>query len=179
MADTKTGIQPAHFKQWNMRPKKQGPFIRNCPRCNKPHVYARYDGMMRAIRQNTICNSCSTIIYKKSWQYVIKDEHIKQMAAKQAGYNSFTEYMKDIEAKKLYYREVRKITRKQDISTLNNYDKLRGLNGTTDAYQVDHIISVSEGFRLNLPPSQIGDITNLQIIPWQDNLLKSNKPINH
>jgi hypothetical protein len=58
---------------------------------------------------------------------------------------------------------------------LENFDKLRGLCGVNGAYQLDHIIPISVAYSKNLSPKQIGDITNLQIIPWKDNLQKSNK----
>jgi len=99
------------------------------------------------------------------------------MSAKKAGYETYSAYMSDLESKKKYFRTVRALTRKQDITTLLNYDKLlenRGLNGVSGAHQLDHIISVSEGYRQNIPPEQIANIDNLQIIPWKDNLLKSN-----
>ena len=97
------------------------------------------------------------------------------MAAKKAGFDTYQQYMDNLEVKKKYYREVRKITRKQNLTQLENYGKLIGLNGVPDAYQVDHIISIDEGFHNNIAPDIIGHITNLRIIPWKENLLKSNK----
>ena len=131
--------------------------------------------MDRANKLNSICNSCSTIIYKKSWTYVIKDEHIKKMAAKKAGYDTYEEYLQDLDSRKKYYREVRKITRQQDISILENYDKLRGLCGVNGAYQLDHIIPISVAYEKQMNPEDVGHISNLQIIPWKKNLSKSNK----
>jgi hypothetical protein len=158
----------------NTKKGKMLPFKRNCPSCSKELCYVNERTVDRANKQNAVCNSCSSKIYKKSWQYVVKDEHIKKMAAKKAGYETYEDYMKDLNNKKRYYREVRKITRKQDISMLENYDKMRGLCGIEGAYQLDHIIPVSVGYEKNIPAEKIGDISNLQIIPWKDNLLKSN-----
>lgn len=158
----------------NTKKGKVLPFKRNCPGCSKELSYVNERSVIRANNENSVCNSCSSKIYKKSWQYVIKDDHIKKMAAKKAGYESYETYMQDLDNRKKYYREVRKITRKQDISVLENYNKLRGLCGVDGAYQLDHIIPISVGYEKKLPPSTIGDISNLQIIPWKDNLLKSN-----
>jgi hypothetical protein len=97
------------------------------------------------------------------------------MAAKKAGYNSYDDYMKELDSRKKYYREVRNITRKQDLSLLENYDKIRGLCGVEGAYQLDHIIPISVGYSQSMLPAVIGSISNLQIIPWKDNLLKSNQ----
>lgn len=150
-------------------------FKRNCPQCKKEMGYVTEFSFTRAIKQNAVCNSCSSKIYKKSWKYVIKDEHVKKMAAKKAGYDTYDAYMADLDNRKQYYREVRKITRQQDIRILENYDKLRGLCGVDGAYQLDHIIPVSVGYEQNIAPATIGHISNLQIIPWKDNLLKSNR----
>ena len=149
--------------------------FRECPGCKQQLGYVDKYTCERATKSNAVCNSCSCRIYKKSWTHVIKDEHIKKMAAKKAGYDTFPLYMKDLDNRKKYYRKVRLITKKQDISLLENYDKLRGLCGVTNAYQLDHIISVSKGYTDKIAPEIIGDIKNLRIIPWRDNLLKSNK----
>jgi hypothetical protein len=176
MKSSKSGQSIKHLSEWYARPKKDtGPFIRNCPLCDAPHDYISKWSMQRAAKSNAICNSCSSIVYKKSWTYVIKDEHIKQMSARKAGYESFDAYMADLDNKKKYRREVSRITRQQDITQLENYDKIRGLCGVNGAYQLDHIISISEGYDQNISPSEIGNISNLRIIPWKDNLLKSNK----
>lgn len=159
----------------NTKVGKQLPYKRNCPNCKKELYYASEFGINRANKNNSVCNSCSSILYKKSWAYVIKEEHVKKMAAKKAGYDTYETYMKDLDNRKRYYREVRKLTRQQDISVLENYDKLRGLCGVPDAYQLDHVIPVSVGYDQHIPPQHIADISNLRIIPWKENLKKSNK----
>lgn len=158
----------------NSHKGKPRPYKRTCPICKKDMFYASEYNVNRANKTKAVCNSCSSKIYKKSWQYVIKDDHVKKMAATKAGYESYEAYMQDLDSRKKYYREVQKITRKQDISVLENYDKLRGLCGVDGAYQLDHIIPVSVGYQKNISAKVIGDISNLQIIPWKDNLLKSN-----
>jgi len=67
------------------------------------------------------------------------------------------------------------ITRKQNLSLLENYEKPRGLCGIDGAYQLDHIISIKQGFAKNIDPKIIGSISNLQFIPWQHNRNKSDK----
>lgn len=157
----------------NTREGKELKYWRVCPSCKKDIGYVIKWSCTRANRDNAICNSCSNEVYKKSWIYVIKDEHIKKMAAKKAGYETFTAYMADLDKKKKYYREVRLITKQQNISLLENFDKLRGLCGVEGAYQLDHVISVSKGYQDNISPDIIGSISNLQIVPWKINLLKS------
>lgn len=51
----------------------------------------------------------------------------------------------------------------------------RTLCGVEGGYQLDHIISIKEGFEKNIAPEIIGAPGNLQMLPWRDNLLKSFK----
>ena len=175
MKKSKQGKPLTMLSKWYYRPKIKGPFVRNCPKCNKELCYSRKDIRDRANKQNSICNSCSAKLYKKSWVNVIKNKHRQQMAATKAGYDTYDEYLKDLDNKKKYYREVRKITRQQDISILENYEKLRGLCGVNGAYQLDHIIPISVAYEKQMNPEDVGHISNLQIIPWKKNLSKSNK----
>jgi len=71
-----------------------------------------------------------------------------------------------------YCNRVNSITRKQDISTLDNFHKPRGLCGQAGAYQLDHIVSIKLGYENNIPAEEIGDISNLQFLPWKENRLK-------
>lgn len=66
--------------------------------------------------------------------------------------------------KKVYYNEVRRITRQQPIHLLENYDKEMGRGCKEGVYQLDHIISRIEGFRKGINPQVIGGIGNLRII---------------
>ena len=79
------------------------------------------------------------------------------------------------ENKKGYYRRVWRITNRQELDSLENSDKLRARAGVPGAYHLDHIISISEGYRKNISPDVIGDIANLQFITWEENLKKQNK----
>lgn len=77
----------------------------------------------------------------------------------------------------LYKRQVSRITTSNDLSVLENSDKLRGLCGVDGAYQLDHIIPTRYGFDNNIPPEIIGHIDNLQFIPWEENNAKRDKLI--
>lgn len=74
----------------------------------------------------------------------------------------------------LYYKEIIKITNKQPLKSLTNYHK-RGRAGKKDAYHVDHKISIKYGFINNIPPYIVGNINNLEMLPWKDNIYKSSK----
>jgi len=83
------------------------------------------------------------------------------------------EWYSMVSEKKLYYLEVRAITRKQALSTLENFEK-RGTS-KNNGYHLDHIYPISIGFTNNISATIIGNIKNLQYIPWKENLQKSNK----
>ncbi len=159
----------------NSRIGKEKVAFRICPACKNEIGYCSQRALAAAQKRNSICNSCSAIVYKKTWNDIITEKHIQKMAATKAGYDTFEEYILDLPNKKDYYRQVRKITRKQDLSLLENHDKLIGLCGVINAYQVDHIIPVSIGYNEGIDPNIMGDISNLRIIPWQDNLFKGNR----
>lgn len=74
-----------------------------------------------------------------------------------------------------YKSKVGAVTRKQDISTLENYDKPRGISGTPGVYQLDHIKSIKQGWKEGISPEEIGDISNLQFLPWLENTRKGAK----
>ena len=77
----------------------------------------------------------------------------------------------------IYYKyelEVLKITRQQPIKLLVNYNN-RGNSGVDGAYHLDHKYSIIEGFKNNIKPELIGNIKNLEFIPWKENLKKRAK----
>lgn len=83
------------------------------------------------------------------------------------------EYERIITEKKKYYNEVHKITKRQPIETLEFFEKRGKAKKGTDNYQLDHIIPISEGFRNNIDPNIIGNISNLRFIPWKENILRN------
>lgn len=74
---------------------------------------------------------------------------------------------------RLAYRAlVDKLSSKQPIHTLENFDK-RGFND----YHMDHIVSVFYGWKNNIPAEQIAHISNLRMIPKELNELKGNRSL--
>jgi len=72
-------------------------------------------------------------------------------------YNEFKKYRR-----KVYYW-----TSKNDLSTLENFNR-RGLLD----FHLDHKYSIAEGFKNNVPPRVIGSIHNLQFISYTENVSK-------
>lgn len=77
------------------------------------------------------------------------------------------------------YRRLVKIYTDRSLKSfgymLENIELRASHNNDDFAYHVDHKFSVSEGFYNSIPPFIIGSIHNLQLIPWRDNVSKSNK----
>ena len=148
--------------------------FRDCPDCNTPMGYGTKKQMNEAIRLNTICNSCSCYKYNKTFKDVITDEHINKMRATKAGFDSFEEYVEKYPKKEMYKRNVWRLTYQNDLTILENWDK-RGRCGVDGAYQLDHIYPISKGYENKIPAEELAKMNNLRMIPWKQNLLKSNK----
>jgi len=67
-----------------------------------------------------------------------------------------------------------RITNQQRIYELSNYQK-RGNSGVDGAHHLDHKYSILEGFKNKISPTIIGDIKNLEFIPWEENIKKRTK----
>lgn len=79
-----------------------------------------------------------------------------------------------------YKRAVYSASRKtynQNINLLNPNGLLLGRCGIPGAYQIDHKIPISLGYQLKIPVTVMATVENLQLMPWKDNLSKSNKDI--
>lgn len=82
------------------------------------------------------------------------------------------EYKSDYE---LYHRNVWKITKKQDLKSLQNIEKRGHITFDENAYHLDHKFSIIEGFVQNIPIEIIGDIINLEMIHNKENARKREK----
>lgn len=87
-------------------------------------------------------------------------------------YNSYKEWKLSFTDRDIYYKKVRKITEEQPLHLLENNEK----RGRVD-YHVDHIIPISYGFANNLPPELIGNILNLQMLYYKENIKKGNSHV--
>ena len=77
-----------------------------------------------------------------------------------------------------YRREVWRLTKRaydRFKSEINPMDLPRGLCGVLGAHQLDHIISIREGYDKHLSPEKIAAKSNLQMLPWRENLRKGSK----
>jgi hypothetical protein len=144
------------------------PYTRNCPECSSEMKYAREDIRDTAEKRKTICNSCSTKIYKKGVINGITNEQTLQMRATKAGFADWEEYVEKYPKKQFYKREVWRYTYKNPLNELEHWEK-RGRCGVEGAYQLDHIKSINWGWENHIPAEVIADWGNLRMIPWKDN----------
>ena len=151
-------------------------YFRNCPSCDDIIYYSSKTHLNQSTVKETICDKCSAITYQKGvYKGLTKDQN-RQMRATKAGYDSWEQYTKHYPMKKAYINKVHKLTRKQPLHLLENYDKLEknwGVNGTKGAYQIDHIKSIDKCWKDGTTAEQCSDLSNLQIITWEENIRKS------
>jgi len=120
-------------------------------------------------RDNTKVRAAN--VYKRGYlKFITKEQRLKGIA-KRNGYSSYEEYQSTLSDWEKYKNEVWRVTNSQPLHLLENYDK-RGASGKEGAYQIDHMYSILKGFRNAVPPSLIGNIDNLQMIPWLENVKK-------
>jgi len=171
-----TGRKNPNYPKNRRKKNTKSEYFRNCPDCDIILYYGTQTHLNQAIVKETVCDSCANYKYEKTWNDVITDSHIKKMRAVKAGYQTWEEYKQKYPKKKAYQNEVHRLTRKQPLHLLENYDKLEknwGVNGTKGAYQIDHIKSIDKCWKDGTPPEQCSDLSNLQIITWKDNLRKN------
>lgn len=77
--------------------------------------------------------------------------------------------------KRKYYLKVWKVTMQQPLDTLKNFDKRGKSKKGTNNYQIDHIIPISDGYKTNLLPEIVGNIKNLRMLHWRENIKRYHK----
>ena len=66
-------------------------------------------------------------------------------------------------------------TYKQHSVTINPNGYKRTLAGIQGGYHLDHIFPIWEAYKQNISPEDISKKENLQMLPWLENIIKSNK----
>lgn len=94
-----------------------------------------------------------------------KREPIPVIGLEDPIYSDFKKYRNRVSSRtRRNYREFESIVNPQGFPI--------GKCGVDGAYQVDHKVSVREGFERKLAVEFISSIENLQVIPWLDNIRK-------
>lgn len=76
---------------------------------------------------------------------------------------------------KQYHKRVWRETVRQNLESLENYEKRGRADLVDNAYHLDHQYSIFEGFKNNISPEIIGNIANLKMIPHYENSSKCSK----
>lgn len=173
-------------------------FERKCPKCNKKLFYTRIDHHKLATQKNSLCGSCAKIgnnhpMYGKkhskktrnrmsksmmgdknpSKRVEVKEKIRNTLVGRYCGNkNPNWRDRRTIKKWKRYIMDVWNVTRNQPLHTLENFDK-RGYK----QYHIDHKISIYEGFKRNISVKKIGNIKNLQMLWWKDNIKKNRNSI--
>jgi ribosomal protein L40E len=158
-----------HIRNKNLEINK--PFVKKCPNCSEDMYFTSKKGLLKSTQNKTVCNKCSTYIHNKTFNNIITEEHRKKMRASKAGFSSWEEYVEKYPKKQFYKREVWRLTYKHPLETLTNWDK-RGRCGVDGVYQLDHIVSINEGWKGGIPAEEIAKWENLRMIPWKENRSK-------
>tara|TARA_S200002703_G_scaffold149892_1_gene147846 strand:+ start:1509 stop:2345 length:837 start_codon:yes stop_codon:yes gene_type:complete len=74
-----------------------------------------------------------------------------------------------------YKNKVSVLTKHQPLDKLDNIEKRGNLGYNEDAYHIDHIYSVYDGFLNDVDPSIIASFPNLQCIPARENISKRHR----
>lgn len=95
-------------------------------------------------------------------------------------YSSVRKHSKRLNCSKLrnqefevYKSKVYALTNKvfqENEKFLNPENKKRGLCGEKDAFQIDHIVSITECFERKWSVEEASSVSNLQFISWEENL---------
>lgn len=78
-------------------------------------------------------------------------------------------------------KEYKDYRMKTDVITIKNYRKYKNIINPNNLprgknkYQIDHIYSVYDGFKNNIPPEILSSIPNLRMLWWYDNISKSKR----
>ena len=149
--------------------------ILRCPSCagkeGREASSIKPKGRTKGSRNRDNTNVKLANIEKRHYLKLVTKEQRLQGIAKRNGYQTYEEYQATLSDWERYKNEVWRITNQQPLTLLENFDK-RGVSGVDGAYQIDHIYSVLKGFKNQVPPALIGDIKNLQMLPWLENLTK-------
>ena len=156
-------------------------WIKKCPTCNVEQFYSRKGSCNNAILKSSKCKKCSMTGRKITWvdkvssalkgRGVPPEQEIKRLESRLK--MSYTEYLLRRPKFFTYKSNVMSITRRQNLRLLDHYDKPRTLAGESGGYQLDHIITIKDGFSNNINPHIIGNIRNLRFITWEENLKKN------
>jgi len=131
----------------------------NCDEEKRKEILKKIKISLKSIQENG-----------KSLMSNVSEKRVKKM--REDGKLIKLEEMSDFQ---IYKMQVNKITNRQHLNTLENFEKRGRADINKNAFHLDHKFSIKEGFLNNIPTYIIGDISNLEMIPHSDNCSKNYK----
>jgi len=121
---------------------------------------------MRKIPKNPDYSTKKPMVKKKRSKILYE---IRKITKKHPKIKQKIKKIKDLD-KKLYYARVWEVTESQPLYILENSNK-RGWKN----HHLDHVFPIALAYHKKISPKRVGNIKNLQFIPYQDNLIKGSK----
>jgi len=160
-------------KRWNLPQKRRGnkkgtivnKFTINCKLCEKEFSTTPSD---------TDRQYCSRECMWKCIDYRTKLSNADKSYMQTDNYRETKTNSNTTEYKK-YANKVHKLTQKSYElyeHEINPHKHIRALAGITGSYHLDHKISIRYGYENGISPKVLADKTNLQMLPWRDNIVK-------
>jgi len=157
-----------------------GPYILKCD-CGEEKVYTTKYSLVRVLQTTGKCGKCSRAMNRQGW--ILSEEHARNR--KLNAYNSYhkTNYntVDDIPNSKSYKRYRKKCqTFSQTVLKRERPDDYKLYQDNTwdgtdlNLLSIDHIKPLHECFKEGWTIEQACHISNLQLLPMKENILKEN-----
>lgn len=138
----------------------------NCEHCKLDFVATReriYIRLLYAKNKQILCIPCD----RKRIIRIAKSKSPKKLyGSLNPNYNPNKSDFQKYKNRVMHFTEKNYELYKEEI---NPYNYKRTLCGVENGYQLDHIISIKEGFEKGVLPTVIGSKENLQMLTWQEN----------
>jgi len=131
------------------------------------------NGVVESEKFKSYIEETKTYEWKTKHSELVKHGHLEKKKRNPENYFDETE----LSSWKLYCQLVTKITSRNIylFKHILDPDNLRNRSHGSSRYEIDHMFSKYYGFKNNIPPYIIGDISNLVLIPYLNNRVKSKK----
>lgn len=117
-----------------------------------------------------ICNHCNTEFSYLTKSYAVKHDKIKGFCSDCEAKHSTKPSINEKKERKKYDREVRRLT--QETINENRVRLFGARQRSLRGFNIDHILSVKQGYINSIPPHKMASIENLQVLSNQENTKK-------
>jgi len=162
------------------QPKGKDSKLYGRKRPNQSLFMKKNNPMDNPIYKEKCIESSRTKEYKKNMANIVRERWNDNIYRKKYSETLIKKGLKwtdeEIGELKSYYRKVYSYTRINLIKfgyLIYKEDKPIGIGD--EFYNIDHIYSISQGFKNNIKAEIIGNFVNLQLLPWKENILKRDK----